>query len=521
MGAIANLTRASWKGQALSLFNQNATWVVLIAAALVLSRWVLFPEFLTTFDQINFALAIEHFDPRLHQPQPPGYPVFVALLKLLSFLGITIEAMFLVAALALSGLALVLMWLLCERVVGPGYGVVGALLLLFNPAFWLAAITNPVRLCLAAGALAVALCVWRACQANDSRWLIAAAAVLGICMGARPTLGPLLTPLILWAAWRTKAQWRTIALAGLFFWLAVATWLPALLHASGGLAAFLHLLQEYSTQQMSTTSPLFGARLENTMMMAWKGIAWTGLGALSWLWAAPFVRRTGFSFLTGPVPTLLLLWAIPELVSFTVLHVADPDHTLSVVPATCVCGALVLRAFTRRLSPVWGTAVIAICVLLNAGLFLKPISKLTTASNYRAVRYAATQITTIMTTINRLSAKGPVYAVFDETTTGWRQLSYYEPRTRIIVLLGPRGGPRTARVITGRHVTHHPIKNGHVQLPACGVAAWVDFFQRPALSGPVPLESVNSRVYFTPSAPGMSAEFRGVRFTSDAPCNEI
>ena len=40
-------------------------------------------------DSQNFALALRDFNPALHQPHPPGYPIFVALGKLALVLGLT------------------------------------------------------------------------------------------------------------------------------------------------------------------------------------------------------------------------------------------------------------------------------------------------------------------------------------------------------------------------------------------------------------------------------------------------
>src|SRR6478752_219784 len=37
---------------------------------------------LEDIDSINFALGLHHYDPALHQPHPPGYPVFIALGRL-------------------------------------------------------------------------------------------------------------------------------------------------------------------------------------------------------------------------------------------------------------------------------------------------------------------------------------------------------------------------------------------------------------------------------------------------------
>src|SRR5262249_8724506 len=34
---------------------------------------------LEDIDSINFALGLRHFDPALHQPHPPGYPIYMLL----------------------------------------------------------------------------------------------------------------------------------------------------------------------------------------------------------------------------------------------------------------------------------------------------------------------------------------------------------------------------------------------------------------------------------------------------------
>ena len=46
------------------------------------------PGQLLTFDDVNLAYSIGHFDVRVSQPQPPGYPRFVLEMRLLQWLHI-------------------------------------------------------------------------------------------------------------------------------------------------------------------------------------------------------------------------------------------------------------------------------------------------------------------------------------------------------------------------------------------------------------------------------------------------
>ena len=59
--------------------------LVLLAGVVAATRLPLAPPYLFSFDNVNLALALERFDPRLHQPQPPGYPLFVGQARLLNW----------------------------------------------------------------------------------------------------------------------------------------------------------------------------------------------------------------------------------------------------------------------------------------------------------------------------------------------------------------------------------------------------------------------------------------------------
>src|SRR6187455_231705 len=52
--------------------------VYAVAAAWFLAHLPFLAPALEDIDSINFALVLHHYDPALHQPHPPGYPVFIA-----------------------------------------------------------------------------------------------------------------------------------------------------------------------------------------------------------------------------------------------------------------------------------------------------------------------------------------------------------------------------------------------------------------------------------------------------------
>ena len=493
-----------------------AAWFVGIGAALVLSRWALAPRYLVSFDEINFAFAIDHFNPVLHQPQPPGYPLFVGLLKLLSLLIPKVETVFLAAAILTSAASLFVVWKLCESIAGPGRGLPGVLLLLFHPVFWLSALANPVRLSLAFGTSLVVFCAWKACRENSTRWLPMMAAALGLAIGFRPALIIVLTPLLLWTVMRVDASWKVYALSLLCFCAALATWLPALLAASRGWRMYLSAMGGYSDSEFTATSLLFGATLPAAMKMAGNAVVWSCLGVLSWVWAVPFAVRNAHPPTDSFRVQFLALWFVPGLLFYAIFHVGDPDHTLSIVPATCVIGAVVLAAVARNISRPKAALVIFVCVLLNVVFFFKPISKTARASSYKSVRWMDAYATSVIDGVRSMERDGPFTAVFHASMPAWRLISYYEPRTHLMILGTAAGRPATVRSIVGNQMLGQTSVAPNATFPVCGSFVTIDPLLRPPLGVATVWESPYPRLFFARSIPAQPFDFHDVRLISEA-----
>jgi hypothetical protein len=59
---------------------------VWIATALIaVTRWLALSRTLWDWDEALFALAVRDYDVSFFHPQPPGFPLFIALAKLLPF----------------------------------------------------------------------------------------------------------------------------------------------------------------------------------------------------------------------------------------------------------------------------------------------------------------------------------------------------------------------------------------------------------------------------------------------------
>lgn len=175
-------------------------------------------------------------------PHPTGYPTYVVLGHLFTWLpfGEVAFRLSLLSALSAAlavGLVGTLVYLLARRSVGAPpplallAALAGALALALSPLFWSQAVIPEVyALHLAfASAIATALVAWRTW--GGERWLVAAAALLGLGLGNHVTLALLLPAALLVVASGRPAVWRERALlrrTGLAFaaGLAIYLYLP-------------------------------------------------------------------------------------------------------------------------------------------------------------------------------------------------------------------------------------------------------------------------------------------------------
>lgn len=148
--------------------DENAWWrrwaLILVAclAFVAATRWPLVPtRHLYHVDNVNFALALDEFNPAKHQPQPPGDPMYVALTRWMRPFVPTVELLFPLSGVLGSAAAMAALWWVGETMFGTRAGAVAALLLGLNPIFWLAGVGNYVRVYLALGAVVVAGFAWK------------------------------------------------------------------------------------------------------------------------------------------------------------------------------------------------------------------------------------------------------------------------------------------------------------------------------------------------------------------------
>ena len=110
--------------------------LLLLASAIGGSRFFFRSHYLYDLDSVNFALALQRFDPRVHQPHPPGYYLYIWLGRALNWMvGDANLALVLLSILASCGVVVMIYILTAEWFGALAARLAGALFV-FSPLAW-------------------------------------------------------------------------------------------------------------------------------------------------------------------------------------------------------------------------------------------------------------------------------------------------------------------------------------------------------------------------------------------------
>lgn len=309
-------------------------------------------------DSVQFALGVLRYDLAAHQPHPPGYPLYIAILKLLAALGV--EPLYGMVALSVLGAALGAgcLVLLVGRLAPAAperTALLAAILYAANPLLWFYG-ELPLIYALEGGlTVAIALAAWR--MGEGRLPFLFACALFAVAAGLRQSTAVLLAPLFLYgvasALLRRRLAWRVLFEGAALGAALVALWFVPLLREVGGYAAYRHLSGGHFEQLLPYTSILYGGgwpalahNLEVLVKWAVQGMVPAALALCVLTVSAPERILRGIQALTswaggaGRLP-FLLAWAGPPVLFFALFHVTKAGYTLVHLPALLAAAALV------------------------------------------------------------------------------------------------------------------------------------------------------------------------------------
>jgi hypothetical protein len=340
------------------------------------------------WDAVNFVLALHDYDVRLHHPQPPGYPVFVAMGRVVQLVIPDANSALVTVAMLLSAGAVAALYLLGRELFRQAAGIVAALFLLFSVTFWTNGAVALAYPSLVLFTPLVALLAWRSHQHGGDAplWLpLALSLAYAVGGGFRPDLLLFLLPLWLFGHWRLP--FRTIIMSGICVVAVVLAWFVPTIALSGGWSGYWKVFRAYTgndvLKRYSVAENGPHALIVNVRDTAkYTGYALYALAlpvAGAAIWMLTLWRRLKEApEATRPYVLLFGLWMAPMLLFYAWVHIGDPGYVFTFVPTLLLIAArftvelprIAARLRLGRLRRLVVPALTVTVIAANTGIFL-------------------------------------------------------------------------------------------------------------------------------------------------------
>jgi hypothetical protein len=338
-------------------------WGVAGVAVLIVVQATTRAQTLTEQDSINLVDGLADFNPALHQPHPPGYPLIILAGHALGWFGDSIDA-FLGLALVASAAALVATYLLGRAMFGRSAGLVAATLLAATPLFLYYLDIVSVYPAEAAAAPIVALIAYHMATRSGDGWSLALFPALALAGGFRPTIIALMLPACAVAIWLGRPRLRPLLLGLGIAAAIVAAWAIPTISESGGWDRYSDESSGLYGRAAERTSLLYGASrseavtnaewsLGATVMVSLPALALLAMLAMRGGWPRPPRNPAAWAILAA--------WVVPYLLLNTFVLFGKPGYVMAVIPAFHVAAGGLTTSYRR---PELGALAVLAAVLL-------------------------------------------------------------------------------------------------------------------------------------------------------------
>jgi hypothetical protein len=397
--------------------------LALLVGAVALSRWAFRSHFLYDLDSVNFALAMGRFDPRVHQPHPPGYFLYICLGRLLQTVFHDANLALVILSILASCGAVVVIYQIAMEWFGPRPALFAGTLFLFSPLAWFHGTVALTYIVEAFFSGLIGFFCWRIYNGSQG-FILPAALSLGVSGGIRPSSLVFLSLLFLFSLRKVPWKGRCLGVAALI--MTVVAWFVPMLNASGGFEAYFGALLSL-WRMVPSKGTIFNSSPANSIARAF-----TILFIYLLCFGAASFAPLGVVVAKRPVErekkSFTLVWVLPALCFFTFgyLKFVNSGYLLLLsVPASIWLGFWLSEwydasSWRRSLK----MAVLGACVVVNVLVFLEsPLY-----CSYRSVRRFEAQLESLITAVPQVaSASDTVILSVDSHFDGFRHAGYYLP----------------------------------------------------------------------------------------------
>jgi hypothetical protein len=392
----------------------------LLVAATALTRFIFRSRFLYDIDSVNFALALRHFDPSVHQPHPPGYFLYVRLGMLSNAVFHDANTALVAISILASCGAVALVYLLALTWFGRAAANFAGLIFVCSPLAWFHGTVALNYIVEAAFSVLIGYFCWQV-YSGANRFVLPSAIALGLAAGFRQSSLLVLAPLFLFSIHRVH---RRLMLWGLgTLGLVVGAWFIPMLYAAGGMNTYLSSLWSLWTlvpaRQTIATSSIFTSLARACLIVAIAGLSF-GPAILLPLCASKSAN--------GRIKTFTWIWFSPGLLLFTFVYLkfVNSGYLLVLLPPACAWLGFWAATWynTSSLSAVIKVVLVVAAAAINCAIFLRAPWYF----SYREVQRSEQELAAAMKDVRQLaSPESTVIVGFDSHFLGYRHAGYYLP----------------------------------------------------------------------------------------------
>lgn len=264
-------------------------WLSIVVFLIVFGCQLLYINpFVSSWDQVDFALGVERFDLLAMQPHFPGYPFFIFGGKIIHLFGVAPDKSLTVLSILLSASSLLPLFNLLREFLNRSFSMVSAALILTS-SYCVIMVNQPMS-----EGSALAVFWWNlwslhyALKSKNENAVLLPLAFLSLLLGIRLSYLPFSIGVLYVLYWKVKNKQLTIKKLipfSIYGILMQMIWILALIISEGSFISFLKLSLAFATGHFTD----WGGAVESSQLniferfiaLVWKNIIWTGISAES------------------------------------------------------------------------------------------------------------------------------------------------------------------------------------------------------------------------------------------------
>lgn len=404
-------------------------------------------KYLYEWDSVNYALSIEEFDISQLKPHPPGYILFVLLVKLVNVVALDANNTQIIISIIFSGLTVGFTYFLGKNMFNRTIGILSASIVLFNPIFWFYGVVATIYPCEGFFALLIAYFSYKLLELdNESSYSVYyPAIVLGIASGMRQNIVLFMGPLIVFCIFTYTKSILKLVKVIMFIIIASLLWFIPTIYFTGGFIKYLELTGERFSLASHGTSILFGAGQQKYLAMVSNFIRWHFIG--SWITLLLFsiyifinikyIGRLFLSFIKTSARNkviFFILWILPAFIFYLLIHIPKPGYIMTYLPAICIMAGYLLFCLIK--DRIYASLQLILILLFISGIniyfFVMFESEVSIKKIYSVDKRLSSSIQDIEQYMNYESDSSPIVYIGSNYRPSWRHVMYYLPQIDII-----------------------------------------------------------------------------------------